>query len=276
MKQPGGVAWQSCKLAVKARPHVQERAMTRRSFISSSCRLSFTPLHLHLHACYRLTSYPSLTFYLYLSSPSFLRCDRMARTDGAAAQPQISSLQSPTPRPRPRAHVSSPPPSRRQSLHTLGPTARLHVQWLFRSNIPHRRGMPLPVDVHKRNFFGIGEILSVLANVSPPPARLVSMRLSRPHTQPSETLRSLTESRRMLEETRRELAEARERAQLSPTHTFSGLPGFFDRPAELKAIERALEGEPSFTVVFGASSVGKVNLCGSSRSIVAWAPLTTC
>lgn len=63
----------------------------------------------------------------------------------------------------------------------------------------------------------------------------------------------------MLDETRRELAEARERAQLTPTHTFAPLPGFFDRPAELKAIERALEGEPSFTVLFGASSVGKVN-----------------
>ncbi|CCL99349.1 uncharacterized protein FIBRA_01367 [Fibroporia radiculosa] len=101
--------------------------------------------------------------------------------------------------------------------------------------------MPLPSDPNRRNFFGIGEIISVLAN-------------------PSETLRSLTESRRMLEETRRELAEARERAQLSPTHTFSALPGFFDRPAELKAIERALEGEPSFTVLFGASSVGKTAL----------------
>ncbi|KZT63491.1 hypothetical protein DAEQUDRAFT_680297 [Daedalea quercina L-15889] len=101
--------------------------------------------------------------------------------------------------------------------------------------------MPLPVDVKRRNFFGVGEILGVLAN-------------------PSETLRSLTESKRMLEETRRELAEARERAQLSPTHTFSSLPGFFDRPAELRAIERALEGEPSFTVLFGASSVGKTAL----------------
>ena len=76
--------------------------------------------------------------------------------------------------------------------------------------------------------------------------------------QPSETLRSLTESKKMLEETKRELAEARERAQLTPTHTFSPLPGFFDRPAELRAITRALEGEPSFTVLFGASSVGKV------------------
>lgn len=63
----------------------------------------------------------------------------------------------------------------------------------------------------------------------------------------------------MLEETRRELAEARERSQLNPTHTFSPLPGFYDRPAELKAIERALEGEPTFTVLFGASSVGKVS-----------------
>ena len=76
--------------------------------------------------------------------------------------------------------------------------------------------------------------------------------------QPSETLRSLGESKRMLEDTRRELAEARERAQLNPTHTFSPLPSFFDRPAELRAIERALDGDPSFTVLFGASSVGKV------------------
>ena len=77
-------------------------------------------------------------------------------------------------------------------------------------------------------------------------------------SQPSETLRSLTESKKMLEETRRELADARERSQLTPTHTFSAFPGFYDRPAELKAISRALEGEPSFTVLFGASSVGKV------------------
>ena len=83
--------------------------------------------------------------------------------------------------------------------------------------------------------------------------------------QPSETLRSLTESKKMLEETKRELAEARERAQLTPTHTFSPLPGFFDRPAELKAIVRALEGEPSFTVLFGASSVGKVSSVEDQR-----------
>ncbi|THG99272.1 hypothetical protein EW026_g3059 [Hermanssonia centrifuga] len=64
----------------------------------------------------------------------------------------------------------------------------------------------------------------------------------------------------MLEETRRELAEARERAQLSPPHTFGPLPNFFDRPAELAAIEMALKGDPSFTILFGASSVGKTAL----------------
>jgi hypothetical protein len=79
------------------------------------------------------------------------------------------------------------------------------------------------------------------------------------HTyQPASTLRSLTESRQLLEDARREIVEARERAQLRPSHTFSRLPNFFPRPAELQAVGRALEEEPCFTVLFGASSVGKV------------------
>jgi len=93
----------------------------------------------------------------------------------------------------------------------------------------------------KRTFFGIGEILQVVAN-------------------PASTLRSLTESRQLLEDARREIAEARERAQLRPSHTFSRLPNFFPRPAELQAVGRALEEEPCFTVLFGASSVGKTAL----------------
>ncbi|PCH33251.1 hypothetical protein WOLCODRAFT_61294 [Wolfiporia cocos MD-104 SS10] len=170
----------------------------------------------------------------------------MTHTSGTSQQQNqqqtpSSGLQSPAPRPRTRSVTHPRPYSHRSSLHTAGCVAKLHIHWLFRSNIPHRRGMSLPTDVQKRNIFGIGEIIGVLAN-------------------PSETLRSLTESRRMLEETKRELAEARERAQLSPTHTFSGLPGFFERPIELRAIERALEGDPSFTVLFGASSVGKTAL----------------
>ncbi len=64
-----------------------------------------------------------------------------------------------------RAHAYSHTQSRRSSLHG-SPTA-LRLSWLFRSNIPARRGSPLP-DVQKRNFFGISEILSVLTNVRPP------------------------------------------------------------------------------------------------------------
>jgi hypothetical protein len=62
----------------------------------------------------------------------------------------------------------------------------------------------------------------------------------------------------LLDEARREILENRERAQLRPAHTFSRLPGFFHRPAEIEALQRLLEGDPSFTVLFGASSVGKV------------------
>ncbi|KAG6811758.1 hypothetical protein H0H92_005955 [Tricholoma furcatifolium] len=87
----------------------------------------------------------------------------------------------------------------------------------------------------------MGEVLSVISN-------------------PAETVRSLTESRRLLEEARREIAESRERAQLRPKHTFSRLPGFFPRHREVQAVERALSGEPSFTVLFGASSTGKTAL----------------
>lgn len=39
------------------------------------------------------------------------------------------------------------------------------VAWIFRSNLPHRCGAPLQPH-QKRNFFGLGEIISVLANVS--------------------------------------------------------------------------------------------------------------
>ncbi|KAH9974088.1 hypothetical protein BGW80DRAFT_1493793 [Lactifluus volemus] len=81
------------------------------------------------------------------------------------------------------------------------------------------------------------------------------------HTyQPASTLRSLAESRQQLEEARRGFAESRERFQLRPSHTFSRLPNVFPRQAELQAVGRALEEEPCFTILFGASSVGKTTL----------------
>ncbi|KAG6849714.1 hypothetical protein H0H93_006097 [Arthromyces matolae] len=128
----------------------------------------------------------------------------------------------------------------RTPQHPSSPRTRVpSIHWLFRSNIPRRRSSYLPPDIQKRNFFGMGEIVNVMAN-------------------PAETVRSLTESRRLLEEARRELEESKQRSQLRPKHTFSRFPGFFTRKAEILALERALEGEPSFTILFGASSTGKV------------------
>ncbi|KAJ6588325.1 hypothetical protein B0H19DRAFT_1205842 [Mycena capillaripes] len=95
--------------------------------------------------------------------------------------------------------------------------------------------------MQKRNFFGLGEIVGVLTN-------------------PAETVRSLTESKRLLDEARREISENKERSQLRVKHTFSRYPGFFPRQAETHILAQVLEGEPSFTVLFGASSVGKTAL----------------
>ncbi|GAA5826711.1 hypothetical protein JCM11251_002864 [Rhodosporidiobolus azoricus] len=93
----------------------------------------------------------------------------------------------------------------------------------------------------RRSLFGLGEVLGVLAN-------------------PSEMLRNLAESKKLLEEAREELQSAKEKSQIPASHTFSPLPGFFDRPAEIQAIQRALGSVPGFTVLFGASSVGKTAL----------------
>lgn len=79
---------------------------------------------------------------------------------------------------------------------------------------------------------------------------------------PVETVRALTESKRQLAEARREVEEHRERERTTfrPRHTLPRLPGFFPRKAEMQTLERTLGGDPAFTVVFGASSVGKTAL----------------
>ncbi|EGG09978.1 uncharacterized protein MELLADRAFT_71109 [Melampsora larici-populina 98AG31] len=77
-----------------------------------------------------------------------------------------------------------------------------------------------------RTFFGIGEVIGILAN-------------------PGETLRSLADSKRLLEETRAEMLEQQERAQIPPKHTFSPLPGFYHREKEIKALETCLSSVPA-------------------------------
>ncbi|GAA5923611.1 hypothetical protein JCM1841_001300 [Sporobolomyces salmonicolor] len=92
-----------------------------------------------------------------------------------------------------------------------------------------------------RSFFGIGEVLGVITN-------------------PGETLRSLADAKKSLEDLQQEIKDAKERSQIPASHTFSPLPGFYERPNEIKALERALGSVPGFTVLFGASSVGKTAL----------------
>ncbi|KAG0144902.1 hypothetical protein CROQUDRAFT_46573 [Cronartium quercuum f. sp. fusiforme G11] len=127
---------------------------------------------------------------------------------------------------------------------TVRPELRLHCDVLGSNRSPCRQHVfskatfqPAP----RRTFFGIGEVLGILAN-------------------PGETLRSLADSKRLLEETRAEMLEQHERAQIPPKHTFSPLPGFYHREKEIKVVETCLSSVPNFTVVFGGTSVGKTAL----------------
>ena len=104
------------------------------------------------------------------SSSSHLASLLMARV-----QPTASSSNTRLSRPHPttaqRARTYSQSQSRRSSvyrtsLHGSSATTSLHLSWLVRTSIPPRRGMVLPNDVQKRHFFGLGEIIGVLANVS--------------------------------------------------------------------------------------------------------------
>lgn len=56
------------------------------------------------------------------------------------------------------------------------------------------------------------------------------------------------------------MQEQSEKKQIPVSHTFSPLPGWYPRKAETRALEKALAGIPMFTVMFGASSVGKTAL----------------
>ncbi|VDB96665.1 unnamed protein product [Peniophora sp. CBMAI 1063] len=128
-----------------------------------------------------------------------------------------------------------------QQTHDFSTTRSQTPLSMSSRNVLRKAPPRRPTGEQRRNFFGLGEVIGVIAN-------------------PAETLRSLSDARRLLEETRTELAENRERASLRPSHTFSRLPGFFPRNTELKLLERTLDAEPAFTVLFGASSVGKTAL----------------
>ncbi|KZO92411.1 hypothetical protein CALVIDRAFT_520472 [Calocera viscosa TUFC12733] len=98
-----------------------------------------------------------------------------------------------------------------------------------------------PLRIHARSFWGIGEIIGVL-------------------TAPGQTLQQLSDVRKELQAAKAEMDEAKERDRLPPVRTFVQTKGYFPRKKEEAVIERILEGPPEFTVIFGATSVGKTAL----------------
>lgn len=109
-------------------------------------------------------SLSTLTPVIHLAYPS----SSMARTGGTQPTGRLNKPHYHGPAQRARTYSQSQ--SRRSSvyrtsLHGSSTSATLQFSWLLRSNISPRRGMSLPGEVQKRHLFGIGEIISVLANV---------------------------------------------------------------------------------------------------------------
>ena len=62
--------------------------------------------------------------------------------------------------------------------HHTHHTETVPLHWLFRSNIPRRRSQPFAPSIHRRNFFGMGEIMGVLANVRAPLLHRLTLTLT--------------------------------------------------------------------------------------------------
>lgn len=95
----------------------------------------------------------------------------------------------------------------------------------------------LPVVYQRRSFFGVGEIVGVLAN-------------------PAETIRQLKESKELLAKAREEAELIKERKRIPKKHTFSQLPGFHGRKNE-QGIARLPSVISSLTDILYQPSLGK-------------------
>lgn len=67
----------------------------------------------------------------------------------------------------PNGSAIYPQSASHRDLHHAASESALSLHWLFRSNLPRRKGTPpVPIDIRKRNFFGLGEVIRVVTNVS--------------------------------------------------------------------------------------------------------------
>ena len=121
-----------------------------------------SPVHFEPH-CYpctpTLTSFPPLLAFpiphlhhtLLFPPPAMKRNSTTSSSRRRADRPS-PSLESPT---------LQPSTSSRSRVHRDG----FSYHWIFRSNIPKRPSLLFPNEIQKRNFFGMGEVFGVLANV---------------------------------------------------------------------------------------------------------------
>lgn len=93
----------------------------------------------------------------------------------------------------------------------------------------------------RRSFFGLGQVLGVIAN-------------------PAETIRQLNESRDLLKKAKEDIELSNEQKKIPKKHTFSKLPGFHGREEEQALLRKILANIPKLSVIFGATSVGKTAL----------------
>lgn len=130
-------------------------------------RLHLSPLRMHqVIAGYqhrRTLSTATAAFHLISSHTSYQ--PGMPRTAAMHANGRVNRSPQQNPAQRARTYSQSHRSSVYRNSLPGSTTATGHLSWLFRSNLSGRRGMSLPNEVQKRHFFGLGEIIGVIANV---------------------------------------------------------------------------------------------------------------
>ena len=122
--------------------------------------LTFDPTFTHPYCWLRRLRLP-LNHFNIIGTPRLCGdYTYMNPANGKLRKPAPTRTRAPTAAP---ATTSIAPAGQYQerSLHHIP-----SMHWLFRSNIPRKRSSYIATDIKKRNFFGMGEIVGVLANVS--------------------------------------------------------------------------------------------------------------
>lgn len=144
----------------------------------SECSIIIRPNHMYVtHGCALISG--NLALHCPSHSLNFLHIHLLVSPAPLFASltpgsiPLLLLLHSPAGLMNTNANAESSSSARLRSLRPVSSNLNRHnlhrmpsMQWLFRTNIPRHRRSLLNPDLQKRNLFGMGEVLSVLANVS--------------------------------------------------------------------------------------------------------------